>query len=70
MSAQEDKDLTAPRASPGRDRATLRQIKLMCGEISVEGDKVIRIGMWHQREVWRRVSGHGPKAIYEREGDT
>lgn len=57
---------SAPIQTGGRARAPLSSIRLMWGSIEIDGDRVIRTGMYGRREVWRLISGRGEKAVYEK----
>ncbi len=73
MSAQEDKDLTAPRASQGRERARaqLHELRSRWGQIRVtegteEEPRVIeRLTRFGNLEIWKWVNGRGTKAWFE-----
>ena len=62
--------LEAPREKPGRARATLAQIRAMRSQKLDESDpeRIVRMGMVWNRQVWRKISGNGPGAIFEMEG--
>jgi hypothetical protein len=62
--------LEAPRGTPGRARATLAQIRAMRSQRLDESDpeRIVRMGMVWNRQVWRKVSGSGLAAIFEMEG--
>lgn len=61
-------DLDKP--PPPRARATLAQLKAMRSQQLDESDpeRVVRIGLAWNREIWNRVRGAGATATYEREG--
>jgi hypothetical protein len=69
MSDQAEK-LEATQAKPGRARATLAQIRAMRSQRLDESDpeRIVRMGMVWNRQVWKLVSGRGLAAIYEMEG--
>jgi hypothetical protein len=59
--------LERPAQSDGmRARATFEQLDNMWGELHVHGDEAEFISMGH-RSHWRRVSGSGKSAVWEKE---
>lgn len=59
-------DTSAPIQTGGRARAPLSSIRLMWGSVEIDGDRVIRTGMYGHKEVWTRVHGRGESAVYEK----
>lgn len=52
-----------------RQLKSASQIRLMNGDIEDQGNTIIRVGLFGNREVWRRVRGSGAGALYELEGE-
>lgn len=63
--------MTAPAEKPAREtklRKTASQIRLMQGDLVEEGNRILRTGLFGNRERWLKVSGSGPSAQYELQG--
>lgn len=62
--------MTDPKPYVPRARATLAEIRNMRSQSRDESDpeRVIRIGLAWNREVWNRVKGAGASATYELQG--
>ena len=65
MSDWSEKFEQVRRHLPGKARATASQIRLMSGELTESKDRIVRVGMFGNRQVWLRVAGNGVNATYE-----
>lgn len=61
-------DKTLGPVSEGKAQASLAQLRQMRSvKLEVDGNRVVRWSLLASREVWKRVSGTGEKAVYQLE---